>query len=236
MVKSTHFGSNRSFVLNRAILLYSDGHELFATLHEPKDSPDGGPPYLDAGEPLTIDFLKELIRGLGKTVGREILPANLLVRTPETLVWWRRRQPRVMFYSDACDGRSLSGRSFPQPTLVFKVTGSDLFVRALAENKRPKAGTPLMFAPYWNCDGHGRVCQGSMQSPAKVCVEAINEWEAAFLGSEFTHAAIGAHITTHPEGFQGLWRDVAGREEDFPSDLLVPSDDSLQDFIDAGEP
>jgi hypothetical protein len=66
MTKAAHFGSNRSFGLSRAILLYSDGQTLFATLHETKTSPDGGPPYLDAGEPLTADFLKQVAKGLGR--------------------------------------------------------------------------------------------------------------------------------------------------------------------------
>ena len=50
MVKTSHFGSNRSYGLAKAILLYSDGQEAFATVHEPKNSPDGGAPYLDAGD------------------------------------------------------------------------------------------------------------------------------------------------------------------------------------------
>ncbi len=63
MTKSAHFGSNSSFGLSKAILVYSDGQQLFATMHQPRDSPDGGPPYLDAGEALTIDFLKQLAKG-----------------------------------------------------------------------------------------------------------------------------------------------------------------------------
>ena len=130
MTKAAHFGSNRSYGLSKAILVYSDGQELFATVHEPKDSPDGGPPYLDAGEALTIDFLKQLAKGLGRSVPREILPANVLVRTPDMLVWWTRSQHRMMFYSDSGDGRTLNGKVFPQPALVFKVCGSELSVRA----------------------------------------------------------------------------------------------------------
>jgi len=56
MTKSAHFGSNSSFGLSKAILVYSDGQQSFATMHQPRDSPDGGPPYLDAGEALTVDF------------------------------------------------------------------------------------------------------------------------------------------------------------------------------------
>ena len=38
MTKSAHFGSNSSFRLSKAILVYSDGQQLFATMHEPRDS------------------------------------------------------------------------------------------------------------------------------------------------------------------------------------------------------
>jgi PRTRC genetic system protein B len=236
MNKTVHFGSNRNFGLATAILVYSDGLELFATVHEPKNSPDGGPPYLDAGEPLNIEFMKELARGLGRTVPREILPANVLVRTPDMLVWWAKQQRRVMFYSDASDGRTLNGKVFPQPPLVFKVCGSELSVRALAENHRPAAETPLMVAPYWNCDRHdGRVCQGSMRVPGKLRLEAIKGWEKAFFESEFTHAALGAELTTHPEGFLGLWRDLAGSAEQFSAEFLVKSQQSLRSFVETRE-
>ena len=144
MVKTSHFGSNRSYGLAKAILLYSDGQEAFATVHEPKSSPDGGAPYLDAGEPLTVDFLRQLAKGLGQTVAREILPANVLARTPDMMVWWARQQHRMMFFSESSDGRTLNGHLFPQPPLVFRVCGSELAVRALAENKRPRSDTALM--------------------------------------------------------------------------------------------
>ena len=236
MMKSTHFGRNGTFSLSKAILVYSDGRESFATVHQPKRSPDGGAPYLDAGEPITIDFLRELAKGLGRHVPREILPENVLVRTPDMLVWWTRKQRRVMFYNAASDGRTLNGKAFPQPALVFKVLGSEMFVRALAENERPHGDTHLMVAPYWNCDGHnGRVCQGSMRAPGKLCLQAIEGWERAFFESEVTHAALGAQITTHPEGFLGLWRDLAGSREDFPPEFLSPSRDSLQSWVRTAE-
>jgi PRTRC genetic system protein B len=235
VTKTVHFGSNRSFGLSKAILIYSDGQELFATVHAPRDSPDGGPPYLDAGEALSVDFLKQLAKGLGRSVPREILPSNVLVRTPDMLVWWMRQQRRAIFFNDSGDGRTLSGKVFPQPALVFKVCGSELSVRALVENKRPKRDTPLMFTPYWNCDSAGRVCQGSMRTPRKLCLEAMKGWEKAFFESEFTHAAIGARLTAHPEGFLGLWRDLAESEGEFPGEFLVKSGDTLQTFVQSRE-
>jgi PRTRC genetic system protein B len=151
------------------------------------------------------------------------------------LVWWTRQQHRAMFFSDSGDGRTLNGTVFPQPALVFRVCGSELSVRALAENKRPRPETSLMFAPYWNCDSAGRVCQGSMRAPGKLCLEAMKGWEKAFFESEFTHAAIGARLTAHPEGFLGLWRDLAESVGIFPGEFLVNSGDTLQTFVQARE-
>src|ERR1035437_2279956 len=97
MTKTTHFGSNRLFELSKAILVYSDAQEAFATVHEAKPSPDGGAPYLDAGQSLTVDFLKQLAKALGRTTPCEILPRNVLVYTPDMLVGGRGRQPRAFF-------------------------------------------------------------------------------------------------------------------------------------------
>ena len=232
MTKTTHFGSNRNFGLSKALLVYTDGQEAFATVHAAKPSPDGGAPYLDAGQPLTIDFLTQLAKGLGRTAQGEILPPNILAYTPDMLVWWTRRQRRVMFYSASSDGRSLSGKVFPQPPLVFKVCGSALAVRALAEDRRPQPKTSLMVAPYWNCDRQGgRVCHGTMRVPGNLCLAARKAWESAFFESEFTHAALGAILTTYPEGFLGLWRDLTESEADFPVDCLINSGDSLRSFV-----
>ena len=174
--------------------MYSDGQEAFATMHEPRNSPDGGPPYLDAGEPLTVDFLKQLAKGLGRSVPREILPSNVLARTPDMLVWWTRQQRRAMFFSDSSDGRTLNGNLFPQPRAGLQSMRIGTFGARPGREQTARSDTALMFAPYWNCDGGGRVCQGSMRAPGKLCLEAMKPWERAFFESEFTHAAIGKEV------------------------------------------
>lgn len=227
------FGMNQDFALAKILLVYSSGHRAFATLHEPKNSPDGGPPYLDEGRPITMEFLKELGRQLGASLPRAILPASVLVRTVDMLVWWTSRQKRLMFYGDASDGRALNGKTFPVPPLVFKVSGSELSVRALASAERPSANTKLMIAPFWNTDSRGTVCQGSMRAPARLTLDAISQWERAFFESEFTHAGLGAKLTKHLQGFLGLWSELAGGKEFFFS-YLIGSGETLQEFIDSG--
>jgi hypothetical protein len=63
----------------------------------------------------------------------------------------------------------------------------------------------------------------------------MKAWERAFFESEFTHAAIGARLTTHPEGFLGLWRDLMSTAGAFPSESLVKSGDTLDSFVQTRE-
>lgn len=51
------------------------------------------------------------------------------------------------------NARTLSGKRFPQPALVWRVTGQDLFLRALKHSRRPTGETQLMVALYWNVRG-----------------------------------------------------------------------------------
>jgi PRTRC genetic system protein B len=126
----------------------------------------------------------------------------------------------------------LNGKRFPHPPLVWKVSGRDLWVRALTENKRPNATTKLMTAPYWNVDGGtGWTCQGSMQSPADNGVGAIALWERAFFQSEFTHASGVTRLTTHPGGFLDLWKSLANGRRSFPVEYLTPARQTLLEFV-----
>ena len=79
-----------------------------------------------------------------------------------------------MFFREADPKvEKLNGKIYPHPPLVFLVAGKELYVRALAENKRPSAETPLKNAPYWNTDAAGLVCQGDMRVPNEVAVSTI---------------------------------------------------------------
>ena len=97
-------------------------------------------------------------------------------------------QRRLMFFGDGDqNAKQLSGKVYPHPALVFMIQGRELFVRALAEQRRPKADTRLKNAPYWNTDVRGRVCLGSMRVPEEVGVGSLPGWENAYFASEFTH-------------------------------------------------
>jgi PRTRC genetic system protein B len=223
-------GDNRIFALKQAVLLYQEGNRAFATLHEVKGRPDG-PPYLCAGQSVTTGFLETLAKGLGASMAAEVLPENVLARTPELICWWSPTQRRLMFFGNGDPKtRHLNGKMYPHPALVFMIHGRELFVRALPEDRRPRADTHLKNAPYWNTDAQGRVCLGSMRVPDDVSALSLRGWEEAYFASEFTHPSGAVRLTTHPGGFVGLWSGLAERKR-FPARFLVHSKQTLRDFI-----
>jgi PRTRC genetic system protein B len=147
------------------------------------------------------------------------------------IVWWSRAARQPMFFGAADEeARHLDGGVFPHPPLVFKVRGCELFVRALEKNARPDAGTGLMNAPYWNISADARVCLGTARAPKDASVAVIPVWQDCFHRSAFTHALGAVRLTTHPGGFVGLWRSLAGKTR-FPSRYLAEARESLRDFV-----
>jgi PRTRC genetic system protein B len=228
-------GASRDFKLKHAVLIYGDGSAAFATLHEVVAQKEGSP-YLGPGQSLTTAFLRSLAHGLGARVVPEILPENILARTPDMVMWWSRAQRRMMFFGGGSEeGHRLNGRMYSHPALVFKISGQELFVRALEGNTRPAATTPLKTAPYWNTDGQGLVCQGSMRVPEEVSVDSIAGWENAYFSSEFTHASGAARLTSHPRGFFGLWSNLQDSLDKFPTEFLTDAKQTLREFIEGDE-
>ena len=168
MQAQIRIGTRRDLKLQNAVLVYRDDSMAFATLHEVRA--DGRKtPYLGPGQALTTEFLRTLAKGLGAAVAPEVLPENVVARTPDLIVWWSRARRRVMFFGgETKEAKLLNGHTYPHPALVFKVAGRELSVRALQEDARPCADSPLKTAPYWNTDGpEGKVCLGTMQVPTR---------------------------------------------------------------------
>ena len=229
-----NIGANHEFRLTEAVLVYRDGgNGAFASLHQVKQG-ENGIPYLTPGETLTTAFLRTLAQGLGAQVKPEILPDNVLARTPDMLVWWSRSRRRVMFFGGTDEeARKLNGLVFPHPALIFKVAARDLFVRAVATSSRPSPETPMKTAPYWNTDSRGLVCAGSMRVPESSDISSISGWQDSYFQSEFTHAAGAVRLTKHPKGFIGLWRSRAGKKR-FPVQYLTYAGETLQEFVARG--
>lgn len=222
-------GTSRTFRLKHAILLYEDGAATFATLYGVRANVDGAP-QLTAGRMVTTAFLHTLAKGLKREVRPEILLENVLMRTGVAIAWWSPACRRQMFFRGDPKAEGLNGKTYTHPALVFLISGRDLYIRAVSQDVRPSADTHLMNSPYWNTDAHGSVCQGDMRVPDEVSVSAIRGWEHGYFQSAFTHPNGAVRLTTHPQGFHGLWTELIGKSG-FPSRFLVDSKETLHDFI-----
>lgn len=215
------YGETAPLNLIYAILLYGSKERIrLATVHAPEYDPNGGPPILGEGQPLTRQFLETLCRGLGSELPTAYLPGHVLVYSTSLVAWWEPARRRPMFFSPECDGRTLDGKVFPHPALVFAVAHDRLQVWALDTNKRPAPETTLYTAPYWNTYDNGGVCHGSMPVPQTVDLDGLAQWSEAFFSSRFTHSNLNIQQCRHPEGFLGLWRDLVGKHR-FPVEYLV---------------
>ena len=237
MQVNVSIGQNHHFALREALLIYRSsehqyGHlgNTFITHHEVIQGDQARQPTLGPARPLTVEFVHALVQALGGQTEAEILPESVIARTERLIAWWTPLQRRQMFFGTTQgDMRGINGATFPQPPLVWLAMDRSLSVRALKESRRPAADTKLCVAPYWNLYETGSVCLGSMRAPDVSAVSSIPQWEQSFYESEFTHGNVG-RLTRHPGGFEGLWKDLAGKEE-FPIDSLIELPETVQEFL-----
>jgi PRTRC genetic system protein B len=226
----TAIGENYQFALHEALLIYRGRSTSFITRHEVTRQSDA-PPVLGPAQTLTASFLDALVRSVRGNLKAEILPENVLAKTDRMIAWWTPQQRRVMFYTNS-EGKAkdFNGKVFPQPPLVWCALDGSLNIRALIENNRPVADTKLAVAPFWNLSSDGTLCAGSMRRPEVPSVAAITLWEQGFYESNFTHSNVG-RLTRHEGGFDGLWRDLAGKRRIFPKEALIQLPENLAQFL-----
>lgn len=225
-------GGSETLALKGALLLYEGRNRVFAVWHDAKPGVGEGA-HLGEAQALTTEFVRSLSQGLRTEVQPELLPENILVWSSDVIVWWSHRAVRRMFFRNNSEAPvGLSGEPFSQPALLWRVSGQELTVRALAADRRPGADTPLMIAPYWNVDGDsGRVCLGSMRIPELVGVAALTQWEQSFFQSEFTHQTGVKRLVRRAKGYFDVWEQVRGGRRAFPAKCLVPANETLAELI-----
>jgi PRTRC genetic system protein B len=223
-------GENHRFELREALLIYGERQRSFVTRHAIMHQKEG-PPTLEPAQPLTLAFLESLARSLSGYSPAEILPQNVIAKGDCMIAWWTPACRRQMFYENSeRKAAGLNGRNFPQPPLVWRVENGDLRIRALVENKRPTAKTLVSVAPFWNLSDDGRVCTGTMRRPDSVTAASMPAWERGFYESAFTHANVG-RLTRHPDGFKGLWAELADKRKPFPAKTLITLPETLAQFV-----
>jgi len=222
---SIDVGSELELKLYQAVLLYRNDHgnRVMATVHGVVQKEADGTPLLGAGQLLSTAALRELTTQLGTNCPAEFLPDHAIARTPELIAWWTRAAMRPMFFRQDSELTSVSGKLFPHPALLFVVRNGTLFVRALPTSERPQPNTKLAAAPYWNIDGNGAVCAGTMRTPKSLTVASIAAWQQAFFQSEFTHPGGAGRLTRRKGGTAALWKSLAGKKT-FPRSALIETE------------
>ena len=230
MKVEVEIGQMHRFELREALLIYREGRRSFITRHDVLAQKQG-PPVLGVAQPLTTAFVENLAESLGGSAAAEVLSENILAKSDRMIAWWTPRRRRQMYFENP-EGKmqTLNGKQFPQPPLVWKVIHGSLSIRALAENKRPNAGTKLAVAPFWNLSDDGSVCLGSMRCPESTSVGSIEGWEKGFYESAFTHANVG-RLTRHEGGHDALWGELVGKRRTFPAESLIQLPQTLSEFI-----
>lgn len=215
-------GSELELKLYQAVLLYRNDHSnrYMATVHGVVQKDPSGTPVLGAGELLNTASLRELSRQLGTGCPVEFLPDQVVARTPDMLAWWTRAAVRPMFFRSGSELADISGKPFPHPALLFVVRNAALYVRGLPVSRRPGPDTKVAAAPYWNVDGDGAVCAGTMRTPKSLTVTSMAAWQQAFFQSEFTHPGGGGRLTKRCGGTAALWKSLAGKAR-FPLSTLI---------------
>ena len=107
---SIDVGGELELKLFQAALLYrnSGGNRHMATVHNIIQCEAGGVPSLGPGQLLSMAGLRELTKLLGTGCPVEVLPQEVLARTPDMLAWWTPAASRT-----CSSARNLSWLMFP---------------------------------------------------------------------------------------------------------------------------
>lgn len=176
---------------------------------------------LGVGHPLSQGGLEAALEGLAKSTFSLSHP-SLLAGDGRRMVFYCAPGPRRLHFSSADPALgALSGDSFPQPALLFDVSGRRVRVAALKGRSRPTPETRLYRAPYFNVFADDRVCWGSTPYPRGVNSSEPLEWAEAFFSSSFTHPSSPLPTSRFGGTHAQLWQ-AAQKEGHFKAVWLSP--------------
>ena len=223
-----HIISNDGEVrLDSAILLYKskrDGeNKSFATVH-PIRFNENEEPIICPGTPASRKGVAAALRELSEDrIKPALLPAHILARGNDHLVWYRPAMKRPVWFRCAELGERTAVVPHPATLWLIAPDSGQCFVFALRDDQRPDETTRLFQAPYFNVWNTGRVCIGSAGVPQGE--DALNpaNWETMFYDSWFSHPNT-PKLVRHKEGSYAFWRNLLdGKHRVFPKAKLMPT-------------
>lgn len=200
----------------------------------------GGTPL--SAQPLHKEQAENLAKILASTENKSddfrqsngLLPANVLyINAAQNgyVIWYTKAQRRKLLFASSLQMENIS---VGIPPLVWKAYKNKLFVYALAKNRKPTLKTPLHYAPFFNVYENGNVCMGSVQIQMKsnIHLEAfIQLWESYFFDSYFSHQLGSYSIIKGKTDLKSLWQELSKTQKPFPSELLQPNHQQLENIL-----
>lgn len=188
-----------------------------------------GTPVIGVGEAITKDAFVETIlevarnQGISATVWTS---ENTVAVTPTMHAWWSPATTRWMHF----DSDEIECTAEAQvPALFWVVSGNELQVFALKENRRPDPDTKLYQAPFFNVSSTGSVCLGSTPSAESGRPE---DWETQFFRSNFTHPNGQVKLCKYRGGFKSLWKTLlSDKSLEFPVTALLPIKKTVKELM-----
>ncbi|ATL48937.1 PRTRC system protein B [Chitinophaga caeni] len=186
--------------------------------------------------PLTVREAQALARSLNTQreflKPKGLLPGNVLEVNPGdggSVLWYSKAQRRQLYFHKFL---GLPDGVAHIPALVWKASRDNLFLYALAGNRRPTEKTALYHAPFFNVYESGSVCMGSvdLQFARSVSLEAfIAGWEDYFFNSYFSHLM---HRHNPVKGnCVSLWKGLLETGEAFPKAVLKKNSKTLKNLL-----
>ena len=221
--------------LDQAVLIYRGASDrALATVHQ-VEAVDGKPVIL-AGCAMTPRAAIQLARALSKAVEHSgFLPETALYMDGDLLLWWLPPATRHVAFRAPELGAPERGEVVPHPGLVFAASSTVWKVWAVKGKQRPTVQSPLYQAPYFNVWEGGNICRGNVQTPQGTTAERIEAWNAAFLGSFFTHPNAQGKLVRYRGGSYAFWRDMLdGRFKSFPERVLVDAKTTIGQLLGVG--
>jgi len=218
---------------SHAILLYGQHRPGYASVHD-VEVDSSGELSIEAGVPATVDGLRKMFDSLdpSRSARPVFLEPNVLSQGPGWLVWWMRPQTRRVWFESK--EIQVDTAEVPHPGLVFSVTSRQWRVFAVKGKSRPRPGTKLYQAPYWNVWKTGGICVGSSQTPSAGVQADPADWEESFFSSRFSHPNIHEQnlLVKYRGGSAKFWNAMLkGKFKAFPLDTLVPTELTVRDVL-----
>ena len=189
---------------------------------------------------LDIRCMQDIFNSANGNAAMEFLDTRILALNNSSIVWYEpSRRAEIFFDCTEANRKDLNtlckGKKIRWPALLFKLNHGALYCRALADNRRPTLKSKLYVAPFTHINPvNGHVCPPRYLNfdPGISMTANMQKYSEGFYHGIFGHATNGK-LTTHPDGHDGLWREIlqASGNRRFPNQYLKETSKTLQDFL-----